>query len=151
MLANEGTANCSFRTIILTRSSAGEPVFSLGTFTVARRKDISHIITHYSSSAKFPAVSNRANRNVRWSDCTPACYVENYRFVRPRDSCLSSRVPKYPLNCRNRERRGLYDLPSRHNMSSAADGCIDHKHLFRDSDSWIALLTDRSPDLFYAL
>jgi len=64
---------------------------------------------------------------------TPTCYIEKYRFVHPtdcfRNSHLSSVVPKYPLNCRNRERRGLYDLLSRRNMFSARDDYIEHKHL----------------------
>lgn len=65
MLANERTTNCSFRTIIFTQSSAGvatlsvEPVSSLGVFTAKKRKGTSCIITHYSPSAEFPAISNR--------------------------------------------------------------------------------------------
>lgn len=140
MLANEGTTNCSFRTIILTQSSAGvaasstEPVFYSA---LSRSEEGKTYLTlfgyiHIIRLPLFPT----ANRNVRWIVHPP---VEKYRFLRPtdcsRDSRLSSHVPKYPLNCRNRECRGLYDLLSRHNMSSTGDGCIDHKHLFHDSDS----------------
>lgn len=143
MLANEGTANCSFRTIILTaRESLVQNQFARSALSRSKGGKtyltLLHIIRLPRSFLLFPT----ANRNVRWNDYTPACYVEKYRFVRARNSCLSSRVPKYPLNCRNRERRGLYDLPSWHNMSSAGDECIDHKHLFHDSDSWIVPLTD---------
>lgn len=159
MLANEGTTNCSFRTIILTRSSAGVHCFECRTSFFTRhfhgQKEERHI-SHYCTLFAFRKVSCRFQPlTAVWNEWLhpPVTSKSTGSFVQltALETVVCPHVVrKYLLNCRNPwKRRSLYDLLSRRNMSSARDERIDHKHLFRDSDSWIALLTNVSPDFFY--
>lgn len=152
MLANKGTANCSFRIIILARSSAGVTGFERRTSSFTRhfhgQKKERHI-SHYCTLFAFRKVSCCFQLlTAVWDEWLhpPVTSKSTGSFVQltALETVVCPHVLlKYPLNCRNHERRGFYDLLSWRNMSSVRDDCIDHKHLFHDSDSWIAVLSYR--------